>query len=866
MGFKKNTLGLNSLANKNPLIASQWHPTKNGHLTAKDVTPGSDKKIWWHCKNGHEWITNVYQRTGKGKTGCPFCSNKRVWAGNSLYTNNPELSSQWHPTKNENLAPQDVMVGSHKKVWWHCEKGHEWQAVIRERHKNGKRCPICVNQKVHLDNCLATINPTLAQEWHPTKNGTLTPYDVVAGFTKKVWWQCEEGHEWQARVNNRNRGNGCPICKNMQVDLGNNLASSNPALAQEWHPTKNRTLTPANVVAGSGKKVWWQCNKEHEWESRVVNRHQGLGCPYCSNRYVTPQNSLATRFPEIAAEWHPIKNGTLTPADVVAGSDKKVWWQCKRKHEWQASPNTRKKSGCPHCSFGTGTSFPEQIIYLTLKDVFPYTKNRYKIEGVEIDIYIPEINVAIEYDGAYYHENRKEKDEQKNKFMLERNIPLIRIQEKSLKSTKQTTFESVWHTIIRENPGNDSSLEECIYDLHDIFLTYANISQYPIHKLQDRPVSKYRYEALKRAKYVIEEKSLIYVNAKLATEWHPIKNGALTPEGILAGSSERVWWQCEKGHEWQTSVSARSSSGTGCPYCAGNLVTLERSLETLEPELVKQWNYEKNKPLTPSDVSRHSTREVWWRCDQGHEWQSKITTRTKRKHRNCPHCAANLATLECSLSISEPELAKQWNYEKNKPLTPNDVPRHSKRKVWWCCDQGHEWQAQVTTRTKCKHRNCPHCARVKRAKVTPKRSLAVLEPEIAKQWDYEKNKPLTPNDVSRYSTREAWWRCDKGHEWQSKVTSRTTLKYRGCPHCPKVKHATVAPEHSLAILEPEVAKQWDYERNKPLTPDDISRYSNREVWWHCDQGHKWQTKVAIRTKSKHRNCPYCVGRKVYKNI
>ncbi|PGQ87668.1 zinc-ribbon domain-containing protein [Priestia megaterium] len=847
----------NCLETLYPNLAKEWHPSKNKTLTAKDVTSGSDKKIWWQCKNGHEWNTNVYKRTGNGKTGCPYCANQRVWTGNSLYTNNLELSSQWHPTKNQKLTPKDVVVGSHKKVWWQCTKGHEWQAVIKERHKKGRGCPICINQKVHLDNCLATINPTLAQEWHSTKNGTLTADDVVAGSDKKVWWQCKEGHEWQTKVNSRNRGSSCPICINKQVHLDNNLAASNQALTQEWHPTKNATLTPNDVVVGSGKKVWWQCNKGHEWESRIVDRHQGLGCPYCSNRYVTPQNSLATRFPEIAAEWHPTKNGALTPDDVVAGSDKKVWWQCKRNHEWQASPNTRKKSGCPQCSFGTGTSFPEQIVYLTLKDVFPHTKNRYKIEDVEIDIYIPEINVAIEYDGAYYHDNRKEKDEQKNKFMLERNIPLIRIQEKSLKSTKHTKFENVWHTIIRENPESDSSLEECIHGLHDIFSTHVNISRYPIYKLKGQAVSKYRYDALKRARYVIEEKSLGYVNAKLAAEWHPTKNGTLTPDDVFAGSHERVWWRCDQGHEWQTSIANRSLSGTRCPYCSGKLVTLERSLATLEPELAKQWDFKKNKPLKPIDVSCYANKEVWWRCEQGHEWQTSIANRSS-SGTGCPYCSGRLVTLERSLATLEPELAKQWDFEKNKPLTPSDVSRHSTKEVWWHCDQGHEWQAKITNRTKRNHQNCPHCT----VNLTILEcSLAVAEPELAKQWNYEKNKPLTPEDVPRHSKKEVWWRCEQGHEWQTKITSRTKSKSRHCPHCAKV----VKLESSLATLKPELAKQWGYEKNKPLTPSDVSLYSNRKVWWKCEQGHEWQSKVASRTTSKHNYCPYCIGRKVYKN-
>lgn len=93
-----------------------------------------------------------------------------------------------------------------------CEKGHEWQAVISSRNA-GYGCPYCAGQKALSGiNDLSTTNPKLASEWHPTKNGSLHPSEVMSGSNKKVWWICEKGHEWQAVINSRNAGRGCPIC------------------------------------------------------------------------------------------------------------------------------------------------------------------------------------------------------------------------------------------------------------------------------------------------------------------------------------------------------------------------------------------------------------------------------------------------------------------------------------------------------------------------------------------------------------------------------------------------------------------------------------------------------------------------------
>ena len=125
-----------------------------------------------------------------------------------------------------------------------------------------------------------------------------------------------------------------------------------PELVKEWHPTKNGDLTPYDVMKGTSKNVWWQCKKGHEWQDSPNHRTRGRGCPYCSGRRVSKENSLQAKYPDIAKEWHPTKNGDLTPSNITYGSEKKVWWVCENGHEWQATiyNRTGRKSGCPHCA------------------------------------------------------------------------------------------------------------------------------------------------------------------------------------------------------------------------------------------------------------------------------------------------------------------------------------------------------------------------------------------------------------------------------------------------------------------------------------------------------------------------------------
>jgi hypothetical protein len=352
----------NSLASISPEIAQQWHPTENGSLTPEQVVAGSPKKAWWKCPKGpdHEWPASIGSRAGENGRGCPFCAGIRVSVTNSLASLYPELAQQWHPTKNGSLTPEQVVAGSGKKAWWKCPTGpdHEWEAVI-DRRARGNGCPCCRGLQASITNSLASISPELTQQWHPTKNGKLTPAEVVAGSNKKAWWKCSNGsdHEWEAVIDNRVRGNGCPCCRGLQSSITNSLTSLYPEIAKQWHPTKNGKLPPDQVVAGSTKKAWWICPEgaDHEWEAVIDNRVRGKGCPYCAGQKVSVTNCLATRYPEIAKQWHPTKNGTLTPSAVVAGTQQKVWWQCTQdsKHEWDARISNRVHGrGCPVCNKG----------------------------------------------------------------------------------------------------------------------------------------------------------------------------------------------------------------------------------------------------------------------------------------------------------------------------------------------------------------------------------------------------------------------------------------------------------------------------------------------------------------------------------
>ena len=273
--------------NDQPHLLAQWDSRKNGQLKPNEILSGSRRKVWWSCEKGHEWLARVDVRVVLGRN-CPYCANQKVLVGeNDIATVAPEMAKLWHPTRNGTLKPADIAPGCDKKVWWRCEKGHEWQARVY-RIKAGDACPYCSGRRaIPGETDIATLRPDLMTQWDFEKN-SLDPTEVTIASHDKVWWKCELGHSWQAAVFSRTKtekASGCPYCTGKTVLAGfNDLATLKPKLAEQWYQPLNGELKPENVTLGSNKKVWWQCNDGHVWQAYIYARTKanGTGCPVCA--------------------------------------------------------------------------------------------------------------------------------------------------------------------------------------------------------------------------------------------------------------------------------------------------------------------------------------------------------------------------------------------------------------------------------------------------------------------------------------------------------------------------------------------------------------------------------------------------------
>ena len=266
----RETLHKYCMRTENEELLLQWDQRRNGNLTPDTVSYGSKKKVWWNCERGHTWKASVTSRTCSG-SGCPYCTGIRPIPGKTDFASRyPELAAQWHPEKNGSLTPDAVLPGSNRKVWWICQKGHEWQARVKSR-VSGCGCPVCAHRTLNRgETDLAARFPDLARQWHPTRNGSLRPEHVLPGSHRKVWWLCSKGHAWQAQITARVAGSGGPVCAGKPLIPGeNDLATQMPELARQWHPTRNGTLTPEQVSPCSNRRVWWVCEQGHVYQAAI---------------------------------------------------------------------------------------------------------------------------------------------------------------------------------------------------------------------------------------------------------------------------------------------------------------------------------------------------------------------------------------------------------------------------------------------------------------------------------------------------------------------------------------------------------------------------------------------------------------------
>ena len=342
---------------------------------------------------------------------------------------------------------------------------------------------------------------------------------------------------------------------------------------------------------------------------------------------------------------------------------------------------------------------------------------------------------------------------------------------------------------------------------------------------------------------------LITLNPELAKQWHPTKN-TLDLATIYASSGRKAWWLCQKcTYEWEARIASRNK-GNGCPYCSGKVATATNSLLLNHPEIAAQYSSRNNKPV--ETLTRISHKKVWWQCDDNpdHEWEAIIMNRV-RQGDGCPYCSGRYADNDNNLAVKFPELAAEFNLEKNFPVTPYDLTPMANKKFWWKCVEGHEWFVALNARNRSgKISGCPYCVGVK---ATYDNNLTVTHPEVAKEFHPTRNS-ISVAQLRPASHKKVWWQCETGHEWEAVVSSRTRgQKPTGCPECsptPRTSKIEIAIRNALInekVLNGVETTTYNafisIANNRTAAVDVFGYYGNSPVvveydswWWHSGRG------------------------------
>lgn len=575
---------------------------------------------------------------------------------------------------------------------------------------------------------------------------------LYVNSSKLINWKCENGHIFKEKVNVMyRRKHKCFFCTGRGIWPGeNDLQTLHPEIAKEFDVDKNG-ITPNYISPKDTGSYWWSCDNDHpsflqSVEHRVSRKTK---CPYCTGRkIIRGVTDLETLFPEIAKEWDVDKNNGVLPRDVSPFTYTSYSWICPKGHSYKKKVIHRTKYhkaiDCPKCVKAHSTSFPEQTIYYYAKKCFPDAINRYKEpfeNGMELDIYIPSYKMGIEYDGEAFHNDDKQHDRELRKYLACKKLGIKLVRIKETRDTWEDTADKIF---------------------------YVN------KRMKDTEISAF----------------LRYVFGDL----FPFSLHTFT-----SNNSEEAYLNRYFGFPTDFNVSRDRQE------ILEYLVDVEHSFGTQYPELAKMWCKDGNRNLTPFMFTPGSNYQATWECPKcGDTWESPISSIVARKVKSCSKCSMreNGATItkvktakHGSLAEKSIELLNQWDFEENGTLSPYEVPLNYSFKVAWKCDKcGYKWSSAPNSRVRVdKISDCPHCTG--RVAMPGIDDLETLYPDVAKEWDYEKNKNVLPSQIKPYSNKKYYWICPVcGISYETKPGNR--VKGSGCPEC---AHKEIGKKNSKLV-------------------------------------------------------------------
>lgn len=362
---------------------------------------------------------------------------KLVSGINDLKSLYPLLAAEY---SKDNIQPlESVFAKSNKKYVWDGPCGHSWTDSPNHR-TSGRGCPICSGRQLLVGfNDFATKKPELAK--HFSASSKNSPNEILASSTKEITVACPRCGDERNMAAYKLTSPFCRGCgqKRAKIKYERSLAALRPEIATLV--SKKSPYTASEVSEFSVKKLLWDCQAGHTYPMAVNNKTFGnQGCPVCNNQMVISGiNDFKTLYPDLAAIVSP--NSLIRPETVGATGNKKLLFECESDHQWEAGvKNVVKGSRCGRCSYISGASKGEKELANFIESAgYKIIRNdRVALSGLEIDVYLPEFNLGIEYNGDYWHKTEKGmvRDRKKKAMAKAKEIKLIYVWESKWKESQ----------------------------------------------------------------------------------------------------------------------------------------------------------------------------------------------------------------------------------------------------------------------------------------------------------------------------------------------------------------------------------------------------------------------------------------------
>ena len=548
-----------------------------------------------------------------------------------------------------------------------------------------------------------------------------------------------------------------------------------------------------------------------------------------------PKKTVAD-VPRLLKEWDAEENAKegLFPDALGSQSSKYAHWHCEYGHKWVAKINNRYNGrGCPHCSKQMRSSFPEQAVFFYVRKAFPDAINGYRDifpNNMELDVYVPSLKIGVEYDGVVWHrDSGLERERIKYAICRENGIKLLRIKENKAHWGVAGLADEIIHIIPDKPYYLDIAIRIVLSYMGDCDLFAA----FSTNHLIDLP--SFSFDPMTK------KDSLVEIAESMARQQRQFQR-------LIDSLS---------GPKVRTDVNSKRDRNL--IFESYKVARGEASFASKHPDVAEEWDWEKNGGLTPAMFAEQSSVKVWWKCKaHGHLWQASFGVRARGN--GCPYCAGQKVLVGFNdLGTKYPEIAMQWHPTENGFKKPTDFTSGSGHEAWWLCPTcGQSWKAKINNRT-VNGRGCPYCEHER--PIPGVNDLPTLRPDLMEEWDYEKNEGKDPSSFMPASNQWVWWKCKKcGYEYRALINNRS--KGTGCKRC--AGQVLQPGINDLASLYPELAKEWDYEKNGGIGPDDVFAQTNKKYWWIDSFGHSWRTSPSCRIQGT--NCPICSGNKVLKGF